>query len=229
MNRWTFFWGLIFGALATRLIIGRLLDMPAVSQLLMVSVDALVAVGALVAAVGVVLARALVKRQRPRAAELPVTAEASPAPDPSLTAQLDEARRQLAERTEQLKFVRELMQTRTADFDRLRQECSDVSARLDEAQAVADRFRAEHDRVVTELQAERARFAAEQARLSGDLMRSTVEASQHARELIEAMREAMRRTQESELLRAEVTELRVELERARSIMAAKPTRLRRDA
>jgi signal transduction histidine kinase len=95
-----------------------------------------------------------------------------------------------------------------------------VASRLDEAQADADRWRVEYERVATELQAERARFADEQTRLAGELMRSTLDASQRANEQIDSMRELARRTLETNTLLVEVAELRAELERARSATTA---------
>src|SRR4030095_5657533 len=100
-------------------------------------------------------------------------------------------------RSEQLVFTRELLLTRTADMDRLAAERTALASRLDEAQAAADRWRVEHERVATELQAERARFADEQTRLSGELMRGTLDARQRAHELIDSTRELARRTRGS--------------------------------
>ena len=223
MNRRAFFWGLILSTLATRLVIGRLLDLPAVPGMATFTVDALVAAAGLSAAVLFVAARALLnKRARRRSAVPP----ALPSPDPSQTslleARLDEAHRELAARNEQLDFMRDLLLTRTADVERLADERTAVASRLDEAQAAAERWRDEHERVATELQAERARFAGERTRLSVELMRGALEASQRARELIDAMRELARRTHETEALQAEAAELREELERARSAAIALP-------
>jgi signal transduction histidine kinase len=75
-------------------------------------------------------------------------------------------------------------------MDRLSDERTAVASRLDEAQAAADRWRDEHERVATELQAERARFADEETRLSGELAR---------------------RTHETETLQAEAAGLRADL------------------
>jgi signal transduction histidine kinase len=107
-------------------------------------------------------------------------------------------------------------------MDRLSDERTAMASRLDEAQAAADRWRDEHERVATELQAERARFADEETRLSGELLRGTLEATQRAHELIDAMRELARRTHETEALQAEAAGLRAELEGARSAATALP-------
>ena len=201
MNRRPFFWGLILGTLATRLVIGRLFDLPAVPDMTTFVIDALVASAGL-GTVLVVAAWALpFKRARRPAARAPARPSASPspgpspeAPVPSPEARLDEAHRQLAARSEQLVFVRELLLTRTVDMDRLSDERTAVASRLDEAQAAADRWRDEHERVATELQAERARFADEETRLSGELAR---------------------RTHETEALHAEAARLRAELDLSR--------------
>lgn len=204
MNRRPFFWGLILGTLATRLVIGRLFDLPAVPDMTTFAIDALVAAAGL-GTVLVVAAWALPsKRARLPSAGAPARPSPSPSPGPSpeaplpspeaplpsLEVRLDEAHRQLAARSEQLVFVRELLLTRTVDMDRLSDERTAVAARLDEAQAAADRWRDEHERVATELQAERARFADEETRLSGDLAR---------------------RTHETEALQAEAAGLRADL------------------
>jgi signal transduction histidine kinase len=202
VNRRPFFWGLILGTLATRLVIGRLFDLPAVPDMTTFVIDALVAAAGL-GTVLVVAAWALpFKRARRPAARAPARPSASPppgpspeAPLPSLEARLDEAHRQLAARSEQLVFVRELLLTRTVDMDRLSDERTAVASRLDEAQAAADRWRDEHERVATELQAERARFADEETRLSGELAR---------------------RTHETEALQAEAARLRAELDLSRA-------------
>ncbi len=223
MNRRPFFWGLILGTLATRLVIGRLLDLAAVPDVTTFTVDALVAAAGLGVAVLFVAAWALpFKRARRPSAGPPARPSPRPSPGPSLEARLDEAHRQLAAQSEQLVFVRELLLTRTVDMDRLTDERTAVASRLDKAQAAADRWRDEYERVATELQAERARSADEQTRLSGELMRGTLEASQRARELIDAMRELARRTHETEALQAEAAGLRAELERARSAATALP-------
>ncbi len=223
MNRRPFFWGLILGTLATRLVIGRLLDLAAVPDVTTFTVDALVAAAGLGVAVLFVAAWALpFKRTRRPSAGPPARPSPGPSPGPSLEARLDEAHRQLAAQSEQLVFVRELLLTRTVDMDRLTDERTAVASRLDKAQAAADRWRDEYERVATELQAERARSADEQTRLSGELMRGTLEASQRARELIDAMRELARRTHETEALQAEAAGLRAELERARSAATALP-------
>ena len=209
MNRRPFFWGLILGTLATRLVIGRLFDLPAVPDMTTFVIDALVAAAGL-GTVLVVAAWALpFKRARRPAARAPARPSASPSPGPSpeaplpspeaplpsLEARLDEAHRQLAARSEQLVFVRELLLTRTVDMDRLSDERTAVASRLDEAQAAADRWRDEHERVATELQAERARFADEETRLSGELAR---------------------RTHETKALQAEAARLRAELDLSRA-------------
>ena len=209
MNRRPFFWGLILGTLATRLVIGRLFDLPAVPDMTTFAIDALVAAAGL-GTVLVVAAWALpFKRARRPAARAPARPSASPSPGPSpeaplpspeaplpsLEARLDEAHRQLAARSEQLVFVRELLLTRTVDMDRLSDERTAVASRLDEAQAAADRWRDEHERVATELQAERARFADEETRLSGELAR---------------------RTHETKALQAEAARLRAELDLSRA-------------
>ena len=245
MNRRPFFWGLILGTLATRLVIGRLLDLPAVPDMTTLTVDALVAAAGL-GTVLVVAAWALPRKRarRPSAGpparpspgpspgpSLGPPARPSPGPSPgpsleanlpSLEVRLDETHRLLAARSEQLVFVRELLLTRTVDMDRLSDERTALASRLDEAQAAADRWRDEHERVATELQAERARFADEETRLSGELMRGTLEASQRAHELIDAMRELERRIHETEALQAEAAALRAELERARSAATVLP-------
>ena len=170
MNRWPFFWGLILGTLATRLAIGRRLDLAEVSDMTTFTVDALVAAAALGAAVLFVAVWALASRRAPRRSTAP-PARPRPSLGPLLQARLDEARRQLAARSEQLVFTKELLLKRTEDMDRLAAERTAVASRLDEAQAAADRSRVEYERVTTELQAERARFADEQTRLAGELMR----------------------------------------------------------
>ena len=226
MNRRPFFWGLILGTLATRLAIGRQLDLAEVSDMTTFTVDALVAAVALGAALLFITARALLFRRAPRrSATTPAPAPPGPpdpSPGPSLDALLDEARRQLAARSDQLAFTRELLLTRTEDMDRLAAERTTVTSRLDEAQAAADRWRVEYERVANELQAERARFAHEQTRQAGELMRITLDANQRAHELIDSMRELARRTQETNALRVEVAGLRAELERARSAATALP-------
>ena len=228
MNRRSFFWGLILGTLVTRLAIGRRLDLAEVSDMTTFTVDALVAAAALGAAVLFVAAWALAFRRAPRRSTGP-PALPGPSLGPSLEARLheaetglDEARRQLAARSEQLAFTRELLLKRTEDIDRLAAERTAVASRLDEAQAATDRWRVEYERVATELQAERARFADEQTRLAGELMRGTLDASQRAHELIDSMRELARRTEETNALRVEVVRLRAELERARSAATALP-------
>ena len=221
MSRWPFFWGLILGTLATRLVIGRRLDLAEVSDMTTFTVDALVAAVALGAAVLFVIAWVLPFKRAPRRSARP-PARPGPSLNPSLVARLDEARRQLAAQSDQLVFTRELLQTRTEEMDRLSAERTAVASRLDEAQAAADRWRVEYERVATEQQAERAHFADEQTRLAGELMRSTLDASQRAHELIDSMRELARRTQETNALRVEVAELRAELERARSATTALP-------
>ncbi|HKD39244.1 MAG TPA: hypothetical protein VKB87_03050, partial [Myxococcaceae bacterium] len=145
MNRRPFFWGLILGTLATRLAIGRQLDLAEVSDMTTFTVDALVAAVALGAALLFITARALLFRRAPRrSATTPAPAPPGPpdpSPGPSLDALLDEARRQLAVRSDQLAFTRELLLTRTEDMDRLAAERTAVTSRLDEAQAAADRWR----------------------------------------------------------------------------------------
>src|SRR5262245_2949376 len=221
MNRWPFFWGLILGTLATRLVIGRRLDLAEVPDMTTFTVDALIAAVALGAAVLFVTAWVLPFRRAPRRPARP-PARPGPSLNPSLVARLDEARRQLAAQSDQLVFTRELLQTRTEEMDRLSAERTAAASRLDEAQAAADRWRVEYERVATEQQAERAQFADEQTRLAGELMRSTRDASQRAYELIDSMRELARRTQETNALRVEVAELRAELERVRSATTALP-------
>lgn len=220
MKRRPFFWGLILGTLATRLAIGRL-DLAEASDMTPFTVDALVAAVALGAAVLFVAAWLLAFRRTPRRSTEPPPSP-GPSLDPSLKADLDEARRQLAARSEQLDFTRELLLKRTEDMDRLAAEHTAMASRLDEAQAAADRWRGEYEQLATELRTERARFAAEQTRLSGELMRGTLDASQRAHEMLDSMRELLRRTEETNALRVEVVELRAELERARSSAPALP-------
>src|SRR3989442_11708506 len=118
-------------------------------------VDALVAAAALGEAVLFVSAWALAFRRAP---PRPTGPPALPGPSlsPSLEARLHEAetgldvaRRQLAARSEQLAFTRELLLKRTADMDRLAAERTAVTSRPDEAQAAADRWAAEYERVAT--------------------------------------------------------------------------------
>ena len=221
MKRRPFFWGLILGTLGTRPAIGRRLELAEVSDMTPFTVDALVAAVALGAAVLFVVAWLLAFRRTPRR-----STESPPSPgpslDPSLKADLDEARRQLAARSAQLDFTKELLLKRTEDMDRLAAEQTAMASRLDEAQAAADRWRGEYEQVATELRAERARFAAEQTRLSGELMRGTLDASQRAHEMLDSMRELLRRTEETNALRVELVGLRAELERARSAAPALP-------
>jgi K+-sensing histidine kinase KdpD len=211
MSRWTFLWGLILATLAARLVIGHLIDLPAVPHVEPFTVGLLVAAACL--GVGLlVAARALVQTVRRREAGR----GARPAPEeavPSLDSRLDEAHReahrQLAARSEQLAFVRKLLQARTAELERL--ERTAVASRLAEARADADRWRGKHERVTAELQGERVHFAGELARLSSELLHETREASRRADDLVEAQRELVRRTQETEGLRAEAAGLRAEL------------------
>ena len=215
MHRWAFFWGLSFGALATRLLIARTDLLAALGMPTLGPEDLTIAVafgGALV----LMAAWALVRRQGGPSAHAPDPPRADPVPDPLLEARLLEAHRLLAERNELLAFVREVLQSRTADLDRLREEQRAVAGRLDESRAVAERWRGQHERVVADLQAERARFEAERSRLSEALMRSTRETSQSARELVDAVREVTQRTREADDLRAEAAHLRAQLERLRS-------------
>lgn len=221
MKRRPFFWGLILGTLATRLAIGRRLDLAEVSDMTPFTVDALVAAVALGAAVLFVVAWMLAFRRAPRRSTEPPPSP-GPSLDPSLGAHLDEARRQLAARSEQLDFTRELLLKRTEDMDRLAAEGTAMASRLDEAQASADGWRVKYEQAATELQAERARSAAEQTRLAGELMRGTLDASQRAHEMLDSMRELVRRTDETNALRVEVVGLRAELERARSAAPALP-------
>src|SRR5262245_1971191 len=189
MNRRLFFWGLILGTLATRLAIGRRLDLTEVSEMTTFTVvDALVAAAALGAAVLFVAVWAFRRAPR-RSTAPPPPPSPRPALGPSLETRLDEAHRQLAARSEQLVFTRELLLKRTEDMDRLAAERTAVASRLDEAQAAADRWRVEYEQLATELKAERARFADEQTRLAGELMRITLDANQRAHELIDSMRE----------------------------------------
>jgi len=215
MHRWAFFWGLSVGALATRLLIART-DLPAALGMPTLGAEVLATAVALGGALTLLAAWALVGRRRRRSDHPAESPRADPVPDPLLEARLVEAHRLLAERNELLAFVREVLQSRTADLDRLREEQSAVAGRLDEARAVAERWRGQHERVVAGLQAERARFEVERSRLSEALMRSTRETSQSAKELIDAMREVTRRTREADELRAEAAHLRAELERLRS-------------
>jgi len=221
MKRRPFFWGLILGILATRLAIGRRLNLAEVSDMPTFTVDALVAAVALGAAVLFVVAWVLAFRRAPRRSTEPPPSP-GPSLDPSLEAHLDEARRQLAARSEQLDFTRELLLKRTDDMDRLAAEGTAMASRLDEAHASADGWRVKYEHAATELQAERARFAAEQTRLAGELMRGTLDASQRAHEMLDSMRELVRRTEETNALRVEVVGLRAELERARSAAPALP-------
>jgi hypothetical protein len=209
-----FFWGLILGTLATRLAIGRGLILAEVS-------DAVVAAVALGAAVLFVAVWAVPFRRAPRRSATPL-ALPGPSLAPSLEARLGEARRELAARSDQFVSTMQLLLTRTKGMDGLAPERTAVASRLDEAQAAAHRWRALYDRVVTELQAERARFADEETRLTGELMRSTLDASQRAHELIDSMRELARRTEETNALRVELGELRAELERIRSAATVLP-------
>ena len=222
MKRRPFFWGLILATLATRLAIGRELDLAEVSDMTAFPVDALVAAVALGAAVLFVVAWVFAFRRAPRRSTEPLP---SPGPSlgPSLEAHLDEARRQLSARLEQLDFTRELLLKRTEDMDRLAAEGTAMASRLDEAHASKDHWRVKYEQAATELQAERARFAAEQTRLTGELMRGTLDASQRAHDMLESMRELVRRTDETNALRVEVVRLRAELERARSAAPALPT------
>lgn len=225
MNRWVFLWGLVLGTLAVRLVIGHFIDdLPAVPDMEPFTVGLLVAAACL--GVGLfVVARAVRRREagpqaRPAPEEAPV-----PSPASSLDEAHGEVHRQLAARSEQLTFMRDLLRERTAELERLAAERTAVASRLAEAQADADRWQGEHERVTAELQAERVRFAGEQARLSSELLHETREASRRADDLIEAQRELMRRTQETEALRTETERLRAELERAHSAARALPRRL----
>ena len=221
MNRWAFFWGLILGTLAVRLVFGHLIDLPAVPDIAPFTVSALVATACL----GVALfvgARALVQKVPRRGAEPAARPALGEARVLARESRLDEAHRQLAARSEQLVFVRELLQTRTVEMERLADERTSVQSRLAEAQADADRWRGEQERVAAELQAERTRFAGELSRLSGELLRETLEASRRASDLIEALRELARRTQDTEALRTEVAGLRAELAQAHSASALPP-------
>ena len=221
MKRRPFFWGLILATLATRLAIGRGLDLSEVSDMTAFTVDALVAAVALGAAVLFVVAWVFAFRRAPRRSTEPLP---SPGPSlgPSLEAHLDEARRQLAARLEQLDFTRELLLKRTEDMDRLAAKGTAMASRLDEVQASVDHWRVKYEHAATELQAERARSAAEQTRLAGELMRGTLDASHRAHEMLESMRELVRRTDETNALRVEVAGLHAELERARSAAPAVP-------
>jgi signal transduction histidine kinase len=221
MKRRPFFWGLILGTLATRLAFGRGLDRAEVSDMPTFTVGVLVAAAGLGAAVLFVVAWVLAFRKARRRSTEPPPSPA-PSPDPSLEADRDEARRQLAARSEQLVFTRELLQKRTEDMDRLAAERTAMASRLDEAQAAADRWRVKYEQAATEMEAERARFATEQTRLAGELMRGTLDASQRAHEMLDSMRELVRRTEETNALRVEVAGLRAELERARSAAPAPP-------
>jgi chromosome segregation ATPase len=180
--------------------------------------DAALIVGALVAVVCLV-AGVLVTTRTLRGSGMrrPTESEAAPSPitlaDTSLESRLDEARRELTAQNEHLAFVRELLQTRTRETERLVDEQVTVVSRLTEARADAERWEAEHARVGAELQAERARFASELSRLSDELVRGTLDANRRADDLIEAERELSRRREEIEALRAEVMNLRAELAR----------------
>lgn len=203
MHRWALFWGLSLGALATRLLIARMTDLPAALGMPTLGAESLATAVALGGALMLVAAGALVGRRRRRSAHL-AAPPADPVPDPLLEGRLVEAHRLLAERNEQLAFVRDVLQSRTAELDRLREEQSAMPRRLDEARTAG-------------LQAERARFQVEWSRLSEALMRSTRETSQSAQELVDAMHEVTRRTREADDLRAEAAHLRAELERLRSL------------
>ena len=204
------------GALATRLLIART-DLLAALGMPTLGAEDLTTALAFGGALVLMAAWALVgKRQGGPSAHAANPPRADPVPDPLLEARLLEAHRLLAERNELLAFVREVLQSRTADLDRLREEQRAVAGRLDESRAVAERWRGQHERVVADLQAERARFEAERSRLSEALMRSTRETSQSARELVDAVREVTQRTLEADDLRAEAAHLRAQLERLRS-------------
>lgn len=212
MHRWALFWGLSLGALATRLLIARMTDLPAALGMPTLGAESLATAMALGGGLTLLATWALVRRRRCPSAH----PAADPVPDPLLEARLVEAHRLLAERNEQLAFVRDVLQSRTADLDRLREEQSAKARRLDEARAVPERWQGQHERVAARLQAERARFEVERSRLSEALTRSTRETSQSVQELANAMREVTRRTREADDLRAEAAHLRAELERLRS-------------
>ena len=178
----------------------------------MLIVGALVAVVCL-AAIVLVTARALIPSGRRRPSEPDAAPPSLTLIDASLVARLGEAQRELAARNEHLAFVKELLQTRTRETERLVDERVTVASRLTEARADAERWEAEHARVAAELEAERVRFARELSRISDELLRGTADANRRADDLIEAQRELTRRKEEIEALRAELMSLREELAR----------------
>jgi len=163
------------------------------------------------AAVAFVISRARIRAGRRRPAEsrapLPPIAPA----DAALASRVEEARRELAAQNEQLTFVRELLQTRTRETERLVDERVTVLSRLTEARADAERWEAEHARVAAVLQAERVRFASEVSRLSDELLRGSLDVNRRVDDLIEVQRELTRRKEEIETLRTEAMNLRAEL------------------
>ena len=142
MHRWAIFWGLSLGALATRLLIARMTDLPVALGMPTLGADSLSMAVALGGALVLLAAWALVAGRRRRAARLAALASAHPGADRLLEGRLVEAHRLLAERTEQLAFVREVLQSRTADLDRLREEQRAMAREADALRAEAARLRA---------------------------------------------------------------------------------------
>ncbi|HKA62589.1 MAG TPA: hypothetical protein VKH83_09195 [Methylomirabilota bacterium] len=209
------------GALATRLAHDYLFEMPPVYGLSTLPVDVLVVAAGLGIAVLFLALLGLLTPGRRRSAEPSAASSPAPTPppstDPLLETHLEEVRRELADRAEQLTYVRDILRMRTTDMDRLRDERAAMAARVDAAQETADRWRAAHERAVAELQVERRRFAAAEARLTGDLRQGALAATDEARQLIHAVRALMQRTEETDALRANLAGLRAELDRARRL------------
>jgi chromosome segregation ATPase len=205
-----------------RLVLGQWSDLPIAADTAVLIVGALIAVVCL-ACVLLMTVRALIRSSKRRHPEPETAMMPSALADASLVTRLDEARRELAARNEHLAFVRELLQTRTRETERLVDERVTVVSNLTEARADAERWQAEHARIVAELQAERSRFAGELSRLSDELLRGTLDANRRADDLIEAQRELARRKEEIEALRAEVMSLRAEVPRLPAVNAASST------
>ena len=205
-----------------RLVLGHWSDLPITGDNAVLIACALVAVVCL-AGVLLMARRALIRSGKRRHNESETAMAPIALPDASLVSRLEEARRELAARSEHLAFVRELLQTRTRETERLVDERVTVVSNLTEARADAERWQAEHARIAAELQSERSRFASELSRLSDELLRGTLDANRRADDLIESQRELVRRKEEVEVLRAEVTSLRAELASLpRAVNAASP-------